>query len=156
MHVPQFFKELKSLQDKGVDTNDRIFISDRAHVLFELHRKADSLRELALGESKVGTTGNGIGPCYSDKAARSGIRVAEIMDKTYFDQRLRRLAKKYGMEFGDLLKYDVDKEISEFDEYRKSLKPFVKDSIQIVCNAQDENQKILVEAANALCLDIGV
>ena len=154
VHVPQFFKELNSLKEKGIDTKGRIFISDRAHVLFELHKLADGLREHALGDSKVGTTGNGIGPCYSDKAARSGIRVAEILDKAYFDQRLRRLATKYSSEFGADLKYDVEKEIKDFDDYRDALKPFIKDSLEVVCTTQDAGAEILVEAANALCLDI--
>ena len=154
VHVPQFFKELNSLKGKGVDTEGRIFISDRAHVLFELHKLADGLREHALGDSKVGTTGNGIGPCYSDKAARSGIRIAEILDKSYFDQRLRSLAKKYSNEFGDDLKYDVEKEIEDFNGYRDTVKPFIKDSMEIVCTTQDRGEEILVEAANALCLDI--
>ena len=155
VHVPQFFKELKSLQDKGIDTTGRIFISDRAHVLFQLHKLADSLQELSLGDSKVGTTGNGIGPCYSDKAARCGIRIAEILDKDYFDRRLRRLAKKYSNEFGDLLKYDVEREIKDFDEYRETLKPFITDGVQAICDAQSRGDNILVEAANAMCLDIG-
>ena len=155
VHVPQFFKELRDVQQKGVNTDGRIFVSDRAHVLFRLHCLVDGLRELALGTSKVGTTGNGIGPCYSDKAARSGIRIAEIFDKAYFDERLRRLAKRYANEFGDLLNYDAEQEIKEFDEYRESLQPFVVNSIEFVCKAQNEEQSILVEAANALCLDIG-
>lgn len=77
------------------------------------------------------------------------------MDKPYFDQRLRALAQKYKNEFGDLLQYDVEKEIEEFNEYRKTLKPFIVDSIEMVCKTQDAGQNILVEAANALCLDIG-
>ena len=154
VHVPQFFKELGSLQEKGINSKDRIFISDRAHVLFELHKLADGLREKALGDLKVGTTGNGIGPCYSDKAARSGIRVAEVMDKAYFDHRLTALAKKYKDEFGDLLQYDLEREIRDFDEYRITLKPFIVDSIATIIQAQKQGNNILVEAANALCLDI--
>ncbi|KAL9109734.1 MAG: hypothetical protein Q9227_005603 [Pyrenula ochraceoflavens] len=154
VHIPQFFKELKNIQEKGIDSNGRVFISDRAHVLFELHKLVDGLREKALGDLKIGTTGNGIGPCYSDKASRIGIRVSEIMDKAYFDHRLRALAKKYTDEFGELLQYDVEKEIEAFDEYRVSLKPYVVDGVHTICQAQDSKQKILVEAANALCLDV--
>ncbi|KAK2761609.1 hypothetical protein FQN54_001437 [Arachnomyces sp. PD_36] len=153
-HVPQFFKELKNLQDKGVSSEGRIFVSDRAHVLFELHKRVDGLREKALGASKVGTTGNGIGPCYSDKASRNGIRVIDILDKPFFERRLRALEKIYRDEFGSLLEYDVEREIEEFNEYRKTLKPFIVDSLDMVCKAQDAGQEILVEAANALCLDI--
>lgn len=154
VHIPQFFKELNNLKSKGVDTNGRIFISDRAHVLFQLHKQVDGLQEKALGKLFIGTTGNGIGPCYSDKHARSGIRMSEIMDKPYFDHRLRALAKRYQDQYGDLLQYDVEKEIQDFDEYRQSLKPYIVDSLEVLRKTQVANQNILVEAANALCLDI--
>ena len=153
-HVPQFFKELKSVQEKGVHTDGRIFVSDRAHVLFDLHRLADSLSELGLGTARIGTTGNGIGPCYGDKALRRGIRVAQIFDKQTFDDQLRKLARRYADQYREHWTYDVEKEIREFDAYRESLKPHVMDSIELVCKAQDEGQEMLVEAANALCLDI--
>lgn len=154
VHIPQFFKELNNLKAKGIDTNGRIFISDRAHVLFQLHKLVDGLQEKALGKLFIGTTGNGIGPCYSDKHARSGIRFSEILDKTYFDHRLRALAKRYQDQYGDLLQYDIEKEIQDFDEYRESLKPYIVDSLDIISKHQDPSQNILVEAANALCLDI--
>ncbi|KAI9739508.1 MAG: hypothetical protein M1834_006223 [Cirrosporium novae-zelandiae] len=154
VHVPQFFKELKNLQEKGINSDGRIFISDRAQVLFELHKRIDGLQEKALGGAKIGTTGNGIGPCYSDKAARSGIRIAEMLNKPYFDERLRSLAQGQKSKFGDLLDYDVEKEIQNFDNYREQLKPFIVDGVDMICQAQDAGQKILVEGANALMLDI--
>lgn len=154
VHVPQFFKELKDVKEKGCDYTGRIFVSDRAHVLFELHKRVDGLREKALGDAKVGTTGNGIGPCYSDKASRNGIRIVEIFDKALFDHRLRALAKRYKDEFGDLLEYDVEREIEQFNEYRTTLKPFVVDGMEVICQAQERGDNILVEAANAMCLDI--
>ncbi|KAI9705257.1 MAG: hypothetical protein M1820_005255 [Bogoriella megaspora] len=170
--VAQFFKELSTLKEKGINTTGRIFVSDRAHLLFELHRSIDGLEEKALGGAKIGTTGNGersikketfqdrsdlpqgIGPCYSDKAARSGVRIAEMMDKAYFDERLRRLAKSKKGRFGDLLQYDVEAEILMFDKYRKTLQPFVVDGVEMVCRAQDDGTDILIEGANALMLDI--
>ncbi|KAI9692504.1 MAG: hypothetical protein M1822_006735 [Bathelium mastoideum] len=152
--VPQFFKELNTLREKGINSDGRIFVSDRAHLLFDLHRSIDGLEERALGGAKIGTTGNGIGPCYSDKAARSGIRISEMMDKSYFDERLRRLAKSKKGRFGDLLDYDVEAEITNFDGYRKTLAPFIVDGVEMISKAQDEGQHILIEGANALMLDI--
>ncbi|KAL9063847.1 MAG: hypothetical protein Q9157_008063, partial [Trypethelium eluteriae] len=144
--VPQFFKELNTLHEKGVNSNGRIFVSDRAHLLFDLHRSIDGLEETALGGAKIGTTGN---------AARSGVRIAEMMDKSYFDERLRRLAKSKKGRFGDLLNYDVEAEIAKFDEYRVTLAPFVVDGVETICKAQEQGQHILIEGANALMLDIG-
>ncbi|KAI9822482.1 MAG: hypothetical protein M1827_000201 [Pycnora praestabilis] len=154
LHVPQFFKELKALEDKGINSQDRIFISDRAHLLFELHKSIDGLEEKALGDTKIGTTGNGIGPCYSDKAARRGLRIAEMFDKEDFDIRLRRLAQGHSKRFGDLLDYDVEKEIRDFDKYRESLRDYVVDGIEMVCSTQGGGSDILVEGANALMIDL--
>lgn len=77
------------------------------------------------------------------------------MDKSSFDHRLSALAKKYRDEFGDLLEYDIHTEIHNFDGHRETLKPYIVDSVDMVCKAQEAGDKILVEAANALCLDIG-
>lgn len=114
VHIPSFFKELGALADKGlVDVNKRVFISDRAHVCFDLHSVVDGLEEAKLGGRKVGTTGKGIGPCYSDKAARRGVRVGEILDEEVFERKLRNLDSGYRNRFGDL-EYDVEDEINRF------------------------------------------
>jgi adenylosuccinate synthase len=68
-HVPSFFKELSELEDKGLtDVHNRILVSDRCQVNFDLHAAVDGLEEVELGERKIGTTGRGIGPSYSTKA----------------------------------------------------------------------------------------
>lgn len=114
VHVPSFFKELGALADKGLaDVSNRVFISDRAHVCFDLHSVVDGLEEAKLGGRKVGTTGKGIGPCYSDKAARRGVRVGEILDEEVFERKLRNLYNGYCNRFGEL-EYDVEDEISRF------------------------------------------
>ena len=72
-HVPSFFKELAELEKKGLNAvTQRIFVSDRCHVDFDLHAAVDGLEEVELGERKIGTTGRGIGPSYSTKAAVCG------------------------------------------------------------------------------------
>lgn len=147
--------ELAKLQEQGIDAHDRLFISDRAQCLLQLHQKIDGLEERALGKDSIGTTGNGIGPCYSDKAARRGIRMGMVLDKEMFDARLRRLAKIHTNAFGRLLEdYDVEAEIAAFDEYRQKMRPLIVDSVDMVCNVQDAGKKVLVEGANAIMLDI--
>lgn len=112
--MPSFFKELASLEEKGLTSaSQRIFVADRAHVCFDLHSVVDGLEEAGLGGRKVGTTGKGIGPCYSDKAARRGVRVGEILDEEVFERKLRTLEKSYRLRFGDLA-YDVEEEIARF------------------------------------------
>ncbi|KKO99980.1 adenylosuccinate synthetase [Trichoderma harzianum] len=154
-HIPSFFKELEELEKKGLsNVHDRIFISDRVHIDLDLHVAVDGLEEIELGDRKVGTTGRGIGPAYSTKAARSGIRLAEVFNEELFESKLRRLASGYQKRYGDLLKYDVEEEINRFKTYRPKLRKYTVDAIAFMKEAQEKNTKILCEGANALMLDL--
>lgn len=87
-------KELNYLHEEGV-TTDNLRISDRAHVILPYHIELDRLQEEAKGDNKIGTTIKGIGPAYMDKAARVGIRIADLLDRDIFRERLERnLAEK--------------------------------------------------------------
>ena len=156
VHVPSFFEELADLKEKGLDTEGRIYISDRAHVVFDLHQLVDGLEEQELGKGAVGTTKKGIGPSYSTKSARSGVRISEIFDKETLDSKLRTLAHSFQKRYGALLQgYDVEEEILRMDNYRSDLQEFVIDAIPLIESAQSSNDtKILVEGANALMLDV--
>ncbi|KAI6889048.1 Adenylosuccinate [Hortaea werneckii] len=154
VYVPGFFKELKMLETHGIATKDRILLSDRCHVDLDLHTKVDGLEEVELGQGSIGTTGKGIGPTYSTKATRSGVRVADIFNKEYFDEKVRHLADGYQKRYGNLLSYDVEEELKRFDDYRELLKPFVVDQVPLIESAVKGNVRMLVEGANALMLDI--
>ncbi|WEW54878.1 Adenylosuccinate synthase [Emydomyces testavorans] len=152
VHIPSFFKELEALERKGLkDAHKRVFISDRAHVCFDLHSVVDGLEEAILGGRKVGTTGKGIGPCYSDKAARRGVRIGEVLDDEVAERKLRSLEAGYRRRFGEL-DYDLEAEVKRFKEYQTILKPFVVDQLTLLQKYKDAS--ILVEGANALMLDI--
>lgn len=154
-HVPSFFKELADVEAKGIkDARERIFVSDRCHINFDLHAAVDGLEEVELGKNAVGTTKRGIGPCYSSKAARSGIRISEMFDEELFERKLRQLAAGYQKRYGDLLKYDVEEEINRFKEYRPKLADRVVDAVAFMKDAQEKNAKILVEGSQALLLDL--
>jgi len=185
VHVPSFFKELAALEEKGLkDASRRVFISDRAHVCFDLHAVVDGLEEARLGGRKVGTTGKGIGPCYSDKAARRGVRMGEVLDEEVFERKLRSLEAGYRARFGEL-EYDVEEEINRF-KVSRYLCPSVSGiyflylyvglcpTFLLIYNMQTYRQRlkpyivdqlsflqkykdcpdILVEGANALMLDL--
>lgn len=154
VHIPGFFKELDALKAKGLKTDGRVKISSRAHVVFRLHQVLDGLEEKALGKGLIGTTKRGIGPTYSSKSARAGIRIGEIFDKADMDARLRMLAANAKRLHGDLGEYDVETEIVEFDSYRVQLRPFVVDHVPLLRDLQTQNAPILVEGANACLLDI--
>ncbi|OTA57461.1 Adenylosuccinate synthetase [Hypoxylon sp. EC38] len=154
-HVPSFFKELTDIEAKGVkDIRNRILVSDRCHINFDLHAAVDGLEEVELGANAVGTTKRGIGPCYSTKAARSGVRLAEMFNEEHFERKLRQLAAGYKKRYGDLLKYDVEEEITRFKKYRVELANYVIDAVAFMQDAQERQAKILVEGSQALMLDI--
>ena len=156
VHVPSFFKELEDLKKKGLKTDDRIYISDRAHLTFDLHTVIDDLQEQELGKAAVGTTKKGIGPSYSIKADRSNARIVDVFYKEVLDQKLKKQAENARKRYGELFeaqKYDVNEEIARFDDYREQLRPFVIDAIPLVSTLSHDSN-LLVEGANALMLDI--
>jgi adenylosuccinate synthase len=153
--VPSFFKELADIEAKGIkDARDRTYVSDRCHINFDLHAAVDGLEEIELGANAVGTTKRGIGPCYSTKAARSGIRLAEMFNEGLFERKLRQLAAGYKKRYGDLLQYDVEEEITRFKQYRLALADHVIDAVTFMKDAQERQANILVEGSQALMLDI--
>ena len=154
INVREFFDELESLEKAGVDAKGRLFISDRAHVVLDLHQRVDNLEEKELGAAQIGTTKRGIGPCYSTKAARSGVRVGDIKDAKLLNAKMRALANGWKKRYGDLLQYDVEEEIQHFDQYRTRLAPFIVNQVPLIRKEEDRGGRILIEGANALLLDI--
>ncbi|QLL32519.1 hypothetical protein HG536_0D00410 [Torulaspora globosa] len=164
VHVPSFFKELETLEAKGLENaRERLFISSRAHLVFDFHQRTDKLREVELsGQAKdgknIGTTGKGIGPTYSTKASRSGIRVHHLVNDNPeawddFVVKYRRLLETRKQRYGDF-EYDAEAELARYKKYKEELKPFVVDSVVFMHKAIEAKKKILVEGANALMLDI--
>lgn len=164
IHVPSFFNELEVLESKGLtNARGRLFISSRAHLVFDFHQRTDKLRELELSGAdkdgkKIGTTGKGIGPTYSTKASRSGIRVHHLVNDNpeawaQFEAMYRRLLETRKKRYGDF-EYDAEEELARFKKYKEELKPFVVDSVVFMHKAIEAKKKILVEGANALMLDI--
>jgi adenylosuccinate synthase len=154
VHVPSFFKELEALEKHGLKTEGRIYISDRAHVVFDVHQQVDGLEEVELGRGSIGTTKKGIGPAYSTKMTRSGLRMCDLFDEEVFEQKFGRIVSGYQKRFGDLLKYDPAEEIERFKTLREKLAPYVVDQVPLLASAKEKKAKILVEGANALMLDI--
>lgn len=160
VHIPSFFEELENLEKKGLDCRNRLFVSSRAHLVFDFHQRTDKLKEAELSENKksIGTTGKGIGPTYSTKASRSGIRVHHLVSDDpgaweEFKTRYYRLVNSRYKRYGEF-EYDVEAELERYQKYREVLKPFVVDSVNFMHKAIKDKKKILVEGANALMLDI--
>lgn len=157
VHVPTFFSELATLEKKGLpNVRERIFVSDRCHIVFDCHVAADGLEEHVLDATgnSIGTTRRGIGPTYAAQASRAGVTVAEMFDEAVFERRLRNLAAGYAKRFSGGLwestKYNVEEEIERFKGYREQLRTYVVDAVAIMSQAQDDDQNMLIEGANAI------
>lgn len=148
--------ELEYLHDAGIST-ENLRISDRAHVILPYHIQLDRLQEEAKGDQKIGTTIKGIGPAYMDKAARVGIRIADLLDKEVFAERLRinleeknrQFTKLYGAEpiaFEDIFE--------EYYAYGQEIKQYVTDTSVILNDALDHGKRVLFEGAQGVMLDI--
>ncbi|CAJ1425384.1 unnamed protein product [Effrenium voratum] len=91
VHIPTLMKELQELKEFDPRALERIFISTRAHVLFDSHQIIDGILEAEQGTNSIGTTKRGIGPCYSAKAIRNGLRFGDLLHFEEFERRLREL-----------------------------------------------------------------
>ncbi|KAF8176003.1 AMPSase 1 [Pholiota molesta] len=152
VHVPSFFEELDALESQGLDCTGRLFVSDRAHLVFDFHQIVDGLKEVELGGSSIGTTKRGIGPAYSGKASRSGLRVHHLFDDT-FAAKFRKLVEGRFKRYGHF-DYDTEGEILRYKQLAERLRPYVIDSLSYIHQAISSGKKVLVEGANALMLDL--
>jgi len=148
--------ELARLAEQGV-TGENLRISDRAHVILPYHIKLDKLQEAAKGADKIGTTNRGIGPAYMDKAARVGIRMADLLDKEIFEERLKANLKAKNEEFVKV--YDstpmaFDDIFEEYYNYGQQLKQYVCDTSIVLNDAIDKGEHVLFEGAQGIMLDI--
>ncbi|GGK30240.1 adenylosuccinate synthetase [Caldalkalibacillus thermarum] len=149
-------QEIQYLHDHGISTAN-LRISNRAHVILPYHLKLDAVEEERKGANKIGTTRKGIGPAYMDKAARIGIRMADLLDPEEFKCKLehnlaeknRLLEKVYGTQgfaFKDI--YD------EYLEYANFIRPYVVDTSVVLNDALDAGKRVLFEGAQGVMLDI--
>ncbi|MDF2947379.1 MAG: Adenylosuccinate synthase [Bacillales bacterium] len=149
-------KELVGLQERGIST-DNLRISNRAHVILPYHLKQDELEEERKGDNKIGTTKKGIGPAYMDKAARIGIRMADLLDKEDFHEKLsRNLSEKNRMfeKLYDSNGFDIDEIFEEYYEYGQQIKKYICDTSVVLNDALDAGKRVLFEGAQGVMLDI--
>ena len=148
--------ELAYLHERNI-TTDNLRISDRAHVILPYHIELDRLQEEVKGDKKIGTTIKGIGPAYMDKAARVGIRIADLLDREVFEERLRINLEDKNRQFTKL--YDANpmnfEEIfEEYYEYGQQIKQYVCDTSVLLNDALDNGKRVLFEGAQGVMLDI--
>ena len=158
INIKALLAELKALEEQGI-TDYQLFISDRAHVVMPYHLELDALQEEQKGDRKIGTTKKGIGPAYTDKASRVGIRIIDMYDDELFFNKIKMNVERKNELFraGGKEEMDADAIYQEYKEYRDQIKKFVTDTSVLIYNEYKEGKKILFEGAQGvlLCLDHG-
>lgn len=148
--------ELAYLHEKGV-TTDNLRISNRAHVILPYHLKLDVVEEESKGANKIGTTKKGIGPAYMDKAARVGIRIADLLERDVFEEKLERnLAEKNRLfeRIYETTGFTKEEILDEYFEYGQQIKQYVCDTSVVLNDALDDGKRVLFEGAQGVMLDI--
>lgn len=150
--------ELKKLNDRGI-TDYQIYISDRAAMVMPWHSDLDGAYESQKGGSKIGTTKKGIGPAYSDKYARTGLRIGDLLDPGYFAERLKGALEVKNMELRmlGLKEYDFQEVYDRYMELAEQIGPMITDTSALINEALRSDKKILFEGAQGmmLCCDHG-
>lgn len=148
--------EIKELHERGVSTSN-LRVSSRSHVVMPYHPVLDRLEEDERGDAKIGTTQRGMGPAYADKAARVGLRIADISDPEHLVDRLRSvlgeknrlLESRYGE-----TPFDLSEMAERYAAFGEALAPYIADTELLVQDAIDAGSEIVIEGAQAVMLDI--
>ncbi|KAF7145951.1 hypothetical protein RHSIM_Rhsim04G0100000 [Rhododendron simsii] len=156
VHLPGLFDEIDGLESNGISCKGRILVSDRAHLLFDFHQVVDGFREAELANSFIGTTKRGIGPCYSSKVIRNGIRVCDLRHMDTFRQKLDVLLSDAASRFKDfkVSPLMLREEIEKYKRFAERLEPFIADTVHVMNESISQKKKILVEGGQATMLDI--
>src|SRR5580693_6534158 len=140
-------KEIEGLEKRGIKLAGRLLISETAHLVLPYHRRLDEARELRKGRNKIGTTKRGIGPAYGDKAARTGLRMIDLINPERFEKLLRFRIK----ENNEILRAFKAKPLSfakvhaQYREAGDRLRPFVTNTVVLLHEATRRNEEILFE-----------
>ncbi len=153
-----FIKEITTLQKRGLKVSpDNLMVSEKAHLILPYHTALDKAREGIKGDSKIGTTGRGIGPAYEDKAARIGLRMHDLLDLDEFAVKIKAALYEKNHLLKELYKVatvDFNEIMKEAKAWAEILKPFIGNTFLAIQNAFDQNKNILFEGAQGVQLDI--
>jgi len=146
-------EELNTLIEFGIKAADRLYISDRAHIVFDYHKIIDGLQEERKGEASVGTTKRGIGPAYTDKISRIGIRIGELNNFESFSKRFMENVRLARIMYGNF-EYDENRELDYLKSITPEILPLIINTQQYLNDAHKKGKSILLEGANGTMLDI--
>lgn len=147
-------EEIEMVKENGYSV-DNLFISDRAHVIFPYHIEMDRLQEELRKDGKIGTTCRGIGPSYCDKYERCGIRIGDLVNKRFEKQLRKNIEERNNLfKIYNHKTVDINEIIEQYTKYAEYLKPYVTDTVSLLHEAIEKDEKILCEGAQATLLDI--
>lgn len=148
--------EIAGLNDRGIDTS-KLLISANAHLITSYHVTLDKVTERFLGKAQIGTTGRGIGPTYSDKIGRVGIRVQDLFDESILRQKVESALSSKNQVLVKVFnrrEIDIDAVVADLLQFAEVLRPMVRDTSLILNNALDEGKVVLLEGGQGTLLDV--
>jgi adenylosuccinate synthase len=149
-------EEIRLVGEKGIDCAGRLFVSDRAHVVFPHHRALDAAREAVRSAGrKIGTTKRGIGPAYGEKVSRTGLRMIDLADASFADRLRENIREANGvLQALDAERLDEEEIVAQSLAVAAQVTPWVADTVSLVNGAVREGRSVLFEGAQGTMLDI--
>ena len=149
-------EEVDELAARGHDVSARLLVSDRAHVVLPHHKRMDEALELLRGDEALGTTSRGIGPAYSDKSRRTGLRMADLLEPSRFEAPLRANIEGWNaiLDRAGMPPIDAEAVVAETRAVAVRLRPLIADTTAVLLDAHDAGKDILVEGAQGFALDV--
>ncbi|WP_025209125.1 adenylosuccinate synthase [Hippea sp. KM1] len=151
-----FVEEKATLEGLGIRVDERLMISEKAHLVMPYHKEFDARKEAILGENKIGTTKRGIGPAYTDKHARIGIRVCDLLLPDVLKEKIEANVKEINRlcELYSIEPFDAKAIYDEYLGYAEKLKPHIRNTVYYLNGAYRNGRSILFESAQGSMLDV--
>jgi len=151
--------EIAQLAQQGIEVQNRLLVSDRAHLVLPHHPLLDGARETAAAKAAIGTTRRGIGPCYADKAARTGLRVADLYDPAGRDllETVLRHGNEVAVKLWGLAPLEIGVILEQFfgaGGHRDQLEPYVANTVDYLARRLEDGASVLMEGAQGALLDL--
>lgn len=147
--------EIKLLEENGISVKGRLKISHNAHLIMPYHKLLDSIRE--KGEQKIGSTGRGIGPCYTDKYARKGIRIVDLLNEEVLKEKIKTNIEEKNILLKKVYEHEglsIDKIVNEYLQFDKAIDEYVADVPALLNDAIAKGKSVLLEGAQGALLDV--
>lgn len=148
--------EMNKIEKEGISLKNKLFISDRCHLIMSYHKALDEAYENARGKNKLGTTKRGIGPTFADKVSYNGIRIYELVRWNTFVEKFTFQAeiKNKILKLFNVEPIDIRKELIRYKQFREKLLPYITDTYELLKKAVKNNKTILLEGAHGVMLDV--